>query len=82
MSTLGKDYWIDIGKKVGLGEEFATCVRDESPLNEIEANAEKSAKLARGMPYFKFNDYTSSGFDLSWGWDYVLAYFQSGLERK
>ncbi len=82
MSTLGKDYWIDIGKKVGLGEDFATCVRDELPLGEIEANAEKSAKLARGMPYFKFNDYTSSGFDLSWGWDYVLAYFQSGLEEK
>ncbi|MEE0888555.1 MAG: thioredoxin domain-containing protein [Candidatus Saccharimonadaceae bacterium] len=82
MSSLGKDYWIDIGKKVGLGDDFATCVRSESPLSEIEANAEKSAKLARGMPYFKFNDYTSSGFDLSWGWDYVLAYFQSGLEEK
>ncbi|MBQ1373441.1 thioredoxin domain-containing protein [Candidatus Saccharibacteria bacterium] len=82
MSSLGKDYWINIGKDVGLGEDFATCVRDESPLKEIEANAEKSAKLAKGMPFFKFNDYTNSGFDLSWGWEYVQAYFQAGLENK
>jgi len=82
MSSLGKDYWINIGTDIGLGEDFATCVRDEAPLKEIEANAEKSAKLAKGMPFFKFNDYTSSGFDLSWGWEYVLAYFQAGLESK
>ena len=82
MSSLGKDYWINIGTDIGLGEDFVTCVRDEAPLKEIEANAEKSAKLAKGMPFFKFNDYTSSGFDLSWGWEYVLAYFQAGLESK
>ena len=82
MSSLGKDYWINIGKEVGLGEDFATCVREEAPLSEIKANAEKTSKLANGMPYFKLNDYTSSGFDLSWGWEYVLAYFQAGLESK
>ena len=82
MSSLGKDYWTSIGEEVGLGEDFATCVREEAPLDEIKANAEKTTKLANGMPYFKLNDYTSSGFDLSWGWDYVLAYFQAGLESK
>ena len=80
MSKLGKDYWIKIGKKVGLGDTFEQCVKDETPLKEIQKNAEKSAKLANGMPYFKFNSYTSSGFDLSWGWEYVLMYFQAGLE--
>ena len=82
MSNLDKEYWINLGKEVGLGDSFATCVREESTLSAIETNAEKSSKLARGMPYFKFNDYTSSGFDLSWGWDYVLAYFQAGLEGE
>ena len=82
MSTLGKDYWISIGKKAGLGDEFATCVKEETTLPEIQKNAEKSSKLINGMPFFKFNSYTSSGFDLSWGWEYVLMYFQAGLESK
>ena len=82
MSTLDKDYWIKIGKKAGLGDEFATCVKDETTLPEIQKNAEKSSKLINGMPFFKFNSYTSSGFDLSWGWEYVLMYFQAGLESK
>ncbi len=82
MSKLDKDYWIKIGKKVGLGDSFEQCVKDETPLKEIQKNAEKSAKLANGMPYFKFNSYTSSGFDLSWGWEYVLMYFQAGLEAS
>ena len=82
MSSIGKDYWIDIGKQVGLNEDFENCVENEETLSEIKINAEKTAKLANGMPYFKFNDYTSSGFDLSWGYDYVMMYFQAGLESK
>lgn len=74
-----KSYWLDIGKSVGLGDQFKTCVENDEPLEEIKANAAKSAKLTRGMPYFKFNNYTSSGFDLSWGYDYVLEYFKAGL---
>lgn len=80
LNKLGKDYWIDIGKKVGLSDDFVSCVENDTPLAEIQANAQKSAKLANGMPFFKFNSYTNSGFDLSWGWDYVLMYFQAGLE--
>ena len=82
MSSIGKDYWINIGKQVGLGEDFENCVKNEDTLDEIKTNAEKTSKLAHGMPYFKFNEYTSSGFDLSWGYDYVLMYFQAGLESR
>ena len=82
MQNLGKDYWIDIGKEIGLGEEFESCVQNEDTLEEIMKNAEKTTKLASGMPYFKFNDYTSSGFDLSWDYQYVLMYFQAGLDSK
>ena len=82
MSNLGKTYWINIGKQVGLGDSFASCVENDETLAEIEQTAEKTSKLARGMPYFKFNSYTSSGFDLSWDYNYVLMYFEAGLESK
>ena len=82
MSKLGKEYWVKIGEKVGLGDTFKTCVENDEPLKEIQENAKKSAKLANGMPYFKFNSYTSSGFDLSWGWEYVLMYFKAGLDSQ
>lgn len=80
MANLDKDYWIKIGKKVGLGDTFENCVKNEEPLKEIVENAKKTSKLANGMPYFKLNNYTSSGFDLSWGWEYVQMYFKAGLE--
>ncbi len=80
MNNLTKDYWVNIGKKVGLGSDFENCVKNDTPLAEIKENAKKTAKLADGMPYFKLNNYTSSGFDLSWGWDYVKMYFKAGLE--
>ncbi len=80
MASMDKTYWINIGKKIGLGDDFVSCVENDEPIEEIEKNAAKTAKLANGMPYFKLNNYTSSGFDLSWGWEYVLMYFQAGLE--
>lgn len=79
-NKLGKDYWIDMGKEIGLGEIFVSCVENDETVTEIKKNAEKSAKLVNGMPYFKFNDSVQSGFDLSWGWEYVLMYFNSGLK--
>ena len=82
MSSLDKNYWIKLGHEVGLSDNFDDCVKNDAPLEEIKANAAKTAKLANGMPYFKFNNFTSSGFDLSQGWDYVLMYFQAGLENR
>ena len=80
MAKYDQEYWTKIGKEIGLSENFEDCVKNQTPLAEIEKNAEKTAKLANGMPYFKFNNYTTSGFDLSWGWEYVQMYFQAGLE--
>ena len=82
LSSVGKDYWINIGKKIGLDESFTNCVQNEETLDEIQANAAKTAKLINGMPYFKLNNYISSGFDLSWDYQYVLMYFQAGLDSK
>ena len=79
-NKLKKDYWIKLGEKVGLGEDFAKCVEEDAVLDEVMANAKKSAKLVTGMPHFKFNNFVSGGFDLSWGWDDVLKYFEAGLK--
>ena len=76
----GKDYWVEMGKSVGLGEEYEQCVMEDETLNEVKTDAERMAKQVNGLPYFKFNDFISSGFDLSWGWDFVLKYFEAGLK--
>ncbi len=76
----GKEYWTRMGKAVGLGDDFETCVKEDETLDAVIADAERMAKQVRGLPYFKFNDFISSGFDLSWGWDYVLEYFEAGLK--
>ena len=80
LNKLGKDYWIKLGEKINLGENFADCVNNDETLEEIIANAEKTSRLISSMPFFKFNNYTNSGFSLSWGWEYVLMYFQAGLD--
>lgn len=80
LNSKDKKYWIQLGKKIGLGDEFESCVENDEPLEEIVRNAEKTTKLASGMPFFKFNKYTNSGFALEWGWEYVLLYFKAGLE--
>lgn len=73
-------YWTKIGEKIGLGDEFKDCIKNETPLAAIKENAAKSAKLTNGMPYYKFNKFTSSGFDLSGDWQDVMMFFQAGLD--
>lgn len=79
-NKLEKDYWIGIGEEIDLGDDFRTCVENDETLEVVEKYAAKTAKLVDGMPYFRFNDSVQSGFDLSWGWDYVLMYFNAGLK--
>lgn len=85
ISKLDKEYWIDLGKKVDLGEDFASCVENDTPLAEIQESAKKTAKLVSGLPAFKFNGYTppnGGGFSLSGTWQDVKAYFDAGLKSK
>ncbi len=81
-NELKKDYWIKLGEGIGLSDEFESCVENDETKSEVQEVAAKSAKMIDGMPYFKFNKYVASGFDLSWGYDYVLMYFEAGLEKK
>ena len=74
------EYWLDLGKDVGLGDSFVSCVKNEDTLAEITERADKTADVVSGLPYFKFNSYAPPGFDLSWGWDYVLMFMNEGLK--
>lgn len=80
LNSKNKDYWIALGKSIDLSDDFESCVKNDEPLAEIIENAEKTAKLASGMPYFKFNKFVSSGFSLSGTWNDVLMFFEAGLE--
>lgn len=80
LSKLNKNYWIDLGKKVDLGEKFTSCVENDEPLEEIKQNAVKTSKLVTGLPAFKLNSYSPPGFSLEGTWEDVKAYFQAGLD--
>lgn len=82
LNATDSEYWTNIGEQVGLGDDFKNCVKNQTPLEEIEQNAAKTSKLASGMPYFKFNNFTSSGFDLAGDWQDVLMFFQAGLDNQ
>lgn len=82
LNSQGKDFWIKLGKDVGLSDTFEDCVKNDETLEAVEETAAKTVKQIDGMPYFKFNSYVASGFDMNWGWDYVEMYFNNGLKSK
>lgn len=82
ISDLPDDYWLKIGHEAGLGEDFDTCIANHAVEDELTNNTRRALQVAEGMPFFKFNDFTLSGFDTSWGWDYVLRYLDAGLAKK
>lgn len=79
-NKMGRSYWIEMGKSVGLGEDFEQCVKNDETVAQVKEDAKRMTQYVNGLPYFKFNDYVLSGFDLSWGWDHVLMYFDAGLD--
>ena len=81
LNKQNKDYWIALGLDIGLSDNFETCVKNDETLAEVIENAEKTSKLASGMPYFKFNKFTSSGFSMTGSWSDVMMFFQAGLEK-
>ena len=80
ITDMTADYWLKIGKSIGLGEEFESCYTEHKTLDKIKENTTKAAKLVQGgLPYFKFGKFATGGFDTSWGWDYVKKYLDAGL---
>lgn len=77
-----KDFWIKLGKSIGLDAEFEDCVTKSTPLPTIIERAKKTTQLIDGMPYFKFNDYVFSGFNPNGDYGDVLEYMEAGLKSK
>lgn len=83
ITGMTEDYWLEMGRKIGLTEEnsaFFSCMGNHTDQEKVRSDAEKVAKqVESGLPYFKFNNFKTSGFDQSWGWDYVKRYLDAGL---
>ena len=77
------DYWLQIGYEVGLGDQFTSCVENHETLDLLIARTSEAettlAKAGAGLPYFSFNNFSTSGFDNNWDWDMVLEYLNAGL---
>lgn len=82
IKNLPADYWLEIGHEQGLGAAFDNCVENHEAVADIERNTRRAMQTAEGMPTFKFNRFTTSGFDNSWGWDYVKMYLDAGLSHR
>lgn len=81
IKNLPDDYWLKIGHGAGLGETFDDCIANHGAADELDKNTSRALQVAQGMPYFKFNRFTTAGFDSSWDWDYVKMYLDSGLKK-
>lgn len=82
IKDLPEDYWLKAGRGAGLGDDFADCLNAHATVGEIEHNTRRALQIAQGMPYFKFNKFTTAGFDDSWGYEYVKRYLDAGLEAR
>lgn len=81
ISGMSDDYWQKVGHAAGLGAAFDECLTNHDTLAELDKNTARALQTAQGMPYFKFNRFTTAGFDNNWGWDYVVRYLDAGLGR-
>lgn len=73
------DYWLEIGKEVGLGDEFAACYKNQETLSEVKNNTYRASDKVSGLPYFYFDKYITGGFDPGWSWAEVSALLKAGL---
>ncbi|MBR2989609.1 thioredoxin domain-containing protein [Candidatus Saccharibacteria bacterium] len=75
-----EDYWLDIGKDIGLSDEFVSCYTEHKSLDKVKENTAKAVKqVQNGLPYFKFGKFATGGFDQSWGYDKVKELMEAGL---
>lgn len=81
ITDLPEDYWLKIGRKAGLGEQFEQCVTNHESTDELNTNTIRAAQVVEGLPYFRFNDFQTAGFGDGWGWDYAKLLLDAGLQK-
>mgnify|MGYP001006806909 FL=1 len=80
-------YWESIASDVKLDNSFKSCLSEHKMLETVKQNtADATTLMLRhnlgGMPSFKFNNFTSSGFDTNWDYNYVERYLAAGLDKN
>ncbi len=80
-------YWESIASDVKLDNSFKSCLSEHKMLETVKQNtADATTLMLRhnlgGMPSFKFNNFTSSGFDTNWDYSYVERYLAAGLDKN
>ena len=78
IKDLPENYWVEIGKNIGLGEGFENCYKNSETLDEVIKNTTKAEKFASGLPYFDLNGEGVAGYDASWGWETLM---KAGLKK-
>ena len=82
IQDMTKEYWVKIGGLVGMDEdELSSCMDSDETISAVEENTAKALKVAEGMPSFAFGKFKTSGFNDTWGWDYVKKYLDAGLKK-
>ncbi|MBR3365677.1 thioredoxin domain-containing protein [Candidatus Saccharibacteria bacterium] len=84
ISGMTEDYWTDkVAKKAGVNQEdFISCYGSDETLAAVKKNTEKAYNAVQsGLPYFVFGNWSQSGFDPSWDYNYVKQYLAAGLKK-
>ena len=85
ITDMPDDYWVQIGREAGLdsdGSAFADCVANHEALDELDNNTRRASLVSNGLPSFKFNKFTTSGFSETWDWTYVQLMLDAGLSKS
>lgn len=82
ITDMPDDYWLKIGREIGLGDTFEQCVNNRETADEVEDVTRRSSQYAEGMPTFKFGDFSTSGFSDTWGWDEAKILLEQGCNNS
>lgn len=82
LDKAGEAFWLYLGEVLELSDDFEKCFHEQRPLETIIERAAKASKLVSGMPFFKFNSYTFSGFNPNGTYEDVMMYMDAGLNSK
>lgn len=79
IKNLPDDYWYKIGKSVGLGDDFKTCLDTHATVEAIEEATDKAANIINGLPAVFYNG-EEGAIDGTRGWDTLKSYLETGLK--
>ena len=80
ISDMTEEYWLNIGREVGLSDSFETCLKNGESLEEVSEKTGKASDNAVGLPSYKFNSYETSGFDPTWDFELIKQMYDAGLK--